>query len=370
MAISFFIGHHKTGSTALQAHFARHRIEYLRRGLLYPMVESRGMAVMMAEAISGQSHFDKFPSLNLREPHNALAFRLLNEAIGEEIPPWHPNLPSGMDMFRTIQAQIVALKPAQVVLCSEVMSRFPLEGAAQIMPRLSANFGNEEINLVLNLRRPDLYLASWHLQRLKFGHHLVPLRLGGYGEYLTGAHFRYDAIVVGYARALPHARIFLRNYDDVRAKGGSIPDFMAQIEVEPIPHEEERSVNASVPYALGEVVRLMGLRAPKLVLPLVNYIIAAGDRIAVPRNEEVELFGPDHRATLMKAFAPIHRAISERAGGTDFFPDIEAMGQVAPMPELIAAEIGLALLKADIAEFGEGALRSAVLSMGLEAVTV
>lgn len=367
MKFSIFIGHHKTGSTSVQAHFARHRLDYLRRGVLYPMVEGQGMATLLAEALAGEGMDARTSGLNLREPHNALAFRLLQEAGGIPVPPWHPHLPSSHQMFRTIAMQISMLRPEHVVLCSEVMSRLPMEWGDKIMPRLSSNFGAHDLTLVMNLRRPDHYITSWHMQRMKFGHGLQPLRHGAWEEYRPGAHFQYEQVLAGYQAAFPQARLILRNYDLVRASGGSVGDFLGQIGLDPGAPVEEVKANGSVPHALCEVNRLLTLKAPGVVHAFVDHVRRAAGRLALPPSDEVEMFGPLQRATMVEAFAPIHEALSARVGAP-FFPDIDDMARLRPIPEIEAARIGLAAIKADIAEYGDhDGLKGAMAEMELEA---
>ena len=134
----------------------------------------------------------------------ALAFVLLSEATDFVVPNWHKNLLSGFQMLQLIEEQINAIDPDHTILCSEVMTLFSEQGWAKIMPRIRRRFSRYETTIVLNLRRIDEYLASWHLQRLKFGSTHDPLRLGAQRLYHRTAHFRYDQIVYRWAGALPH----------------------------------------------------------------------------------------------------------------------------------------------------------------------
>ena len=77
MKVAFFIGHHKTGSTALQSYLASHYLALLQAGILYPAVESKGVANNLKILLHRQEDTDP-TDLNIREPHNALGSRLIN----------------------------------------------------------------------------------------------------------------------------------------------------------------------------------------------------------------------------------------------------------------------------------------------------
>ena len=77
MTFAFFIGHHKTGSTALQTYLANNYLTLLRQGILYPAVDAEGSAANLAAAIKGRDDMVNLGRMNVREPHNALAFRIL-----------------------------------------------------------------------------------------------------------------------------------------------------------------------------------------------------------------------------------------------------------------------------------------------------
>lgn len=347
MHVTFFIGHHKTGSTSLQGYLANNYLTLLKEGILYPAVEAEGMACNLAAVLAGRNPRPEYGQFSVREPHNALSFRLLNEANDFPIPAWHPNLPTGFQMFHMIERQILALKPDHLVLCSEVMTRLADRGAKKMMTRITNRFGHFDATIYLNLRRIDEYIASWHLQLLKFGTPVKPLRDGAHANYYPRVHFRYDTIVEQWKKALPNANLVVRNYNDVLKAGGTVVDFFAQSPIPHVPQAEDDRLNSSIPHCMAEIVRQGNLSHPAHRLAIQGYIEEAMSRISVPRNSEVEMYGAEHRAALLEAFEPVHAALSHSLGLSEFFPDMAAAAQCRPIPEMEAAREALAALKAD-----------------------
>jgi hypothetical protein len=350
MKLTLFIGHHKTGSTSLQTYLADNYEHLLSKGILYPAVEAKGVAANLASLLRGQDH--KGPmDINIREPHNALAFALLNEATDFVIPDWHKNLPSAFQMLQLIEEQINAIHPDHTILCSEVMTLFSEKGWAKTMPRIRARFGRYDTTIVLNLRRIDEYLASWHLQRLKFGSTHDPLRLGAQRFYHRTAHFRYDQIVYRWSDALPKARLVVRNYSDVVRSGGTIADFFQQSQINYELEDSTLNLNASIPYAMAEIVRKANAQISQHRQEMISYIMSAIERIRYASNQEVELYGQKQRDWLTKAFAPVHRNLSAHLGVTNFFPDMDDAAKCRAIPELDAANDALAALRKDMHDF-------------------
>lgn len=355
MKVAFFIGHHKTGSTSLQNYLANHYLSLLRQGILYPAVESEGISANLATALRGQdTEIDPW-CFNQREPHNALSFRILNEANGEQMPEWHPDLPNGFQMLVLIEKQIQALQPKQVVLCSEIMTRFAGKGMRKMLPRMANRFGRHDCTVVLNLRRIDEYIASWHLQRLKFGHPINPLRHGAQAHYYPLVHFRYDRIVEDWKQHFPQAQMVARNYDDVKRAGGSVVDFFAQAGIDHVPVDADQQSNSSIPHAFAEIARLANVHAPELCHALQAYLQGASERVAYAPNSKVELFGQANRDGLLAAFESVHAGLSKSLGVAAFFPDLEAARICREIPEMEAARAALDALRQDAPDHCENA---------------
>lgn len=338
MKATLFIGHHKVGSTALQDYLWRNAALLLRQEVLYPATESEGAALMLRQALTGQPDHDGLPPapFNAREAHNALAFRLLNEAQGSPIPPWHPQLPSGAQMLVGIENQIRHLAPAHLLLCSEVFANFGTAGPGPIQ-RVARVIYGAEVTVCCTLRRPDEYLASWHAQRLRFGHVVPPLSDGGVAAHAGTIHLDYRRILDGWLAAFP-GQVSIRNYAEVLAAGGSIPDFLAQAGLTPpaIP-VADRAINGSIHPALSEFARAGNRFLPRpLAQRYCEFLIVAADDLPVPPRSDVEPFGPAARADLLARFAPVADWLDGLRGAA-FFPDLDEAARCRPIPLVEAA---------------------------------
>lgn len=348
MKLLLFIGHHKVGSTSLQDFLWRNAAALLRAGILYPMVESDGHARMVRQAMLGP---DPGPQpWNAREAHNALAFRMLFEAVQYPVPPWHPDLPSVHQMEVSIRNQIRVHQPRAVILCSEVFANFGA-WAPGLIGQLGRLFEGAEVSLHCTLRRPDQYLSAWHAQRIRFGDRVDPLRAEGLEEYRGTIHLDYALLLEPWLTAFPSARLSLRNYADVVAAGGSVADFVAQSGLAfPPGLAPERRVNPSIHPALLEYARCA---APHFAQPQIerfcDFLIAVSDELGAPPREEIEMFGAANRAALLDAFAP-SEAFLDALSGTPFFPQLARAAVPCRVPEVEAARAVRAPLLARLRE--------------------
>ncbi|MDU9006557.1 hypothetical protein [Sedimentitalea todarodis] len=332
MKVITFFGHHKVGSTALQAFFARNHLALLRRGILYPAVEVEGLAQSLAGALNP----DRPPALdrmNVREPHNALAFRMLAQATGGKPPDWHGNLPAVAQMIRALRLQADYLQPHTVILCSEVMSNFG-SNHPRLIDTLRGIFPDATHELYCVLRRPDEYLTSWHAQRLRFGDKVSALSDKAARSYFAGIHFDYKRLLVPWIKRFADSTLHLRNYADVLAAGGSTEDFLARCGIglgpDLIPAGR---ANTSLPRAAMELARRANLDLPaEQARILRQYLLEHGDRLNPVKNADVEMFGPDLRADMARRFAPVHDYLSALTG-QPFFPDIDQLSTPRPIPE-------------------------------------
>lgn len=332
MKVVLYFGHHKVGSTALQAFLARNWARLAAAGILYPAVESEGMARNLADAL-GQADVPGLDAMNVREPHNALAFQMLAQANKGKAPDWHGNLPSVGQMIRALRMQEKYLRPHTILLVSEVMSNF---GARHpnLIARLQEIFPLAEFELYCVLRRPDEYLASWHGQRLRFGEAVPALQDEALKIYGNSIHFNYRRMVAPWLRHFEGATAHLRPYAAVRAAGGSPEDFLATVGVDfPKGLVTVGEANLGIPRAAMEIVR-RGNRdlPPEAARALVQAILTLPATVRPVPNGDVELFGAAMRARLAAEFAPIHDWLSEVAG-KPFFDDIAELGRVRPVPE-------------------------------------
>jgi len=343
MKVILYFGHHKVGSTALQAYLARNALTLLGHGILYPAVESEGMSHLLAQAL-GKHKKPALGCMNVREPHNALAFRMLAGKTGGKTPPWHGTLPGLPAMLNTIRHQVEILQPHTLILCSEVFSNFGA-GHEDLIAKLHGLFPEGDWELYCALRRPDEYMTSWFGQRLRFGDKLEPLSSPG-GVQTSSIHFDYRRMVEPWLREFSEAPLHLRNYSDILAVGGSVQDFIAQVNCGfPKGLSLKGPSNKGLPRAAYEIIRRGNHDLPpEQAQALREFFLTAPETLSPVRNSDVELFGAEQREALADAFTPIHDYLTGLTRQAAFFPDIEEMRTPRPVNVAEATEQLLAKL--------------------------
>lgn len=371
MKLIAFLGHHKVGSSALQTYLGRNALALLRRDILYPAVEGQGLATLLSMALSNpDGTMPDWPEgidqpVNLREAHNALAFAMLAEHRGKDVPPLHEGLPRSGDMLRIIERQIEVFSPEVTILAAEVFANFaPI--SPKLIRRLLRSFSGAEITFTATLRRPDEYLVAWHGQRMRFGQKVAPLP-AALDNYVRNLHFNYRKMLEGWITACPEADLRLRTYDDVRQAGGSVQDFMNGFGL-PLPEDPARipRVNESLHRAFFEIARQANATLPPGAgQELFQRLLGLGGHPDLPDRNEIEMYGAEARARMADAFAPIHDWLGEVSGRAPFFEDVEEIGRMRPVPEYDAARAALAILRGPAgAELPEG-LREFLASLEL-----
>jgi hypothetical protein len=335
MRVIVFIGHHKTGSTALQAHLARHAPAALRAGILYPSVTQEDQTAF--DWIFDAGDAEQPLSRNVSEAHNALAFSMIHDHNpAAPVPPFHSNLPSTGEMFSLIRRQIARYRPHTLVLASEVFANFTAISPALIadlVDGLGLNRSGAEIELFASLRRVDDYLASWHAQRLRMGQKVPPLPKA-LPVYQRGVHFDYRLMLEGWQQVLPQARLTLAPYDRALRAQGMPRAFAEEMRLD-LPGLEgaPRRANTGLHRGLLEIAR-QGARAlepgeaHKLFLTLMDLT----PELDLPVSQDVELWGAEARAQMLADFAPIHDWLSGQYGQV-FFPDLDEIGVSRPLRE-------------------------------------
>jgi len=334
MRVILFIGHHKVGSTSLQDFLSRNAVPLAQAGILYPSVDFEGMALMLAAAVTGRDLEESLP-INAREPHNALAFKMLAEHRKGKVPPFHKGLPSTRQMFRAIRKQIEFLNPDTVILAAEVFANFaPTD--PDLIARLRDSFPDADFTVIATFRRIDEYVASWHGQRLKFGHGPAPLRDGGAQPYFAGIHFDYRLMLKGWMDTMPNARFILRDYSAVRAAGGSVADFAMQTGLRlPLGLQGEQRTNESLHRGVYEIARLGNQALPRpQAAKLRRFLRQVTSELGLPPSGDIELFGEQNRQIMAERFAPVQSFLGEAAARDPFFADHNEVGKLRPIPEL------------------------------------
>ena len=333
MKVILYIGHHKVGSTALQVFLSQNSHRLLQAGILYPAVEMQGFSHLLAKAVSKGDTPAYLPA-NLREPHSALAYRLINDVSERPIPPQFKMLPAAPQMMHALRSQIEQLEPHTVVLCSEAFANFG-EVDPGLIPRLRTAFPEADLEIYCAFRRPDHYLIAWHGQRLKVGEKLPPLREIGHYEYAHTIHFNFRKVIEAWHQHLPEARFILRNYADILAAGGSPQDLMAQTGVDwPEDLLPTGKPNRSLPLAAMEIVRRANHELPKpLAHQFSQYMMQKTTHFTSEPDDRIEMFPPGVRAQLLEDFRPVHAYLSQLGNQAAFFPDIEDIAHDRPVSE-------------------------------------
>lgn len=336
-----FLGHHKTGSTALQDFLARNSQTLAKHGVLYPYVDFEGAAFNLYGTRT--QTLDDLP-LNVREPHNAWAFSLLEQNGKRRIPEFHRKLPSLKQMEHALEQQLRFLRPHTVVLASEVFANFGAD-APDLISRIAERFPAKTVTLYASFRRIDEYLVSWYGQQLKFGAKLPPLE-EQWKRYLPTIHFDYSKVLRGWKSAFPNADIRLRNYEDVR-RVGIVEDFFAQMDL-PMPQETifAKRSNLSIHPVFLELQRLSNrILPPERAARMRDRLQKASLRIEAPKAFDIELYGDVLRSEIADQFTPIDRALGIRAGRSEFFGESIDIRRTRPVPyrevtEHIVKELG------------------------------
>lgn len=361
MKVIFYIGHHKVGSTALQVFLSQNWHRLAQAGILYPSIESRGFANNLRRALRGS---DKAAVLgvNIREPHSALAYKMMSDVSDRKVPAQFQYLPPTGQMFQALRNQVLTMHPETVILCSEAFANFG-EVEPDLIGRLCRVFPGADFEVYCALRRPDDYLVSWHGQRLKVGEKLQPLAHGGLHPYLETIHFDYRKVVQAWADNVPKGKLILRNYADILKAGGSPQDFMDQTGANyPDGLLPAARANKSLPLAAMEVVRRGNHELPQHAARALCHTLLALDPGSVPvPNGDVEMFRSEQRETIAELLAPIDRDVAALAGTNVFFAERQDIMRSRAVPAVEAANQLIASL--DPAGFEDSVARDYIIRL-------
>ncbi len=319
MKLTLHIGHYKTGSTAVQEHFARNRGAYRRRGLLYPKT---GKVVRS------------------RRCHSAVAFQELH-AAGRKVARWYAATDEFRDfaagnrppLLAAMRSEIEAKRPDQVLISTEEFIRFggrrgiPQRAAA----RLFEGFGAESVHIVCYLRRPDSYLEAWYNQLIKAGR--SPKRLAKNLErFMPTVHVQF-AQAVEYWAGLPGVtRVSLRRYekaaDDLI---GDVVDTVGAPDVGEGKREPQADPNPRLPDQFVEFARRFNKRHGA---GNDNLTATLSGLASDPAIGSVPVYSLDRaaRERLLDVFRPIDRRLADLAGtGSAFFDDLDEIVEIDPV---------------------------------------
>ncbi|NND02425.1 MAG: hypothetical protein HKN91_06515 [Acidimicrobiia bacterium] len=317
MKLTLHIGHYKTGSTAVQDHFARNRASYRKHGLLYPKT---GRAVRS------------------RRCHSAVAFQELHTAE-RKVARWY----AATDEFRAFAAgkrtplldamiqEIATKQPDHVLVSTEEFIRFggPRGVPQTAAARLVEAFGADEVHILCYLRRPDRYLEAWYNQLIKGGR--SPKRLArNLDRLIPTVHVQF-ADALAYWAQLPNvSRVTVHRYEN--AADNLIDDVVAAIEAPDLGDLRKSAsaadVNPRLPDQFVEFARRANKQLPGGAADRAATLsqLAADSQIgSVP----VYFLDLQARQRLLELFRPIDQQLADIAGtGATFFSDLEEMTEI------------------------------------------
>ena len=341
MDVIIFIGHHKVGTTSLQNFLAVNSRYLKKQGVLYPGVDNQRsplnrhfIARQVIARLRGEPAYRRL-TINAREPHNALAFKMISERWKNEWEiPFHHNIRPVNELFAHIQSQIDRSQPHTVVLCSEAFANFS-GVSTELICRLRGEFPGAHFRIFCTLRRVDEYLVSWYGQLLRFGHRLPGFRDGWMDQITDTIHFDYRKLLQGWLEVFPDAEFRVRPYTQVLASGGSVQDFL---QLSGIPRGGAVSavdgLNSSIPPLFYEVCRQANHRLAAADAEVLRQQLSReGLAAAEQYPDQVELFGAELRRELYERFAPIHDFLGQFSPGADFFADQAEMLETVGVSE-------------------------------------
>lgn len=339
MKTFLLIGHHKVGTTALQRQLATNIGAYRDAGVLYPVVDSLGLEHLLT-SMSGQpgSDSDSELSINAREPHNALAFRILAEQKSAKVPAYHPKLPSSAQQTLTILAQQRALQPQATLYVSEVMSHFGF-AIPDYLPKFKKQLLlGPNLHIIIALRRPDEHLQSWYSQSVRMGRkRLPPIREGGFETFKDTIHLQFRRVVEPWLQNFPEATFHAVYYPTVIERGGLVV-FMNNLLREhglniPTSLDSTTLRNKSYHPLLLEPIRRWVKEHGKLSKEQESDAFARGENRSLPDRKQVEIWGKENRIRIFEEFEP-QKVWFDQTFGTDaLFNDFEKTLECLPLED-------------------------------------
>jgi hypothetical protein len=338
MRVIIYLGHFKTGSSSLQRFLASNWRALLYQGILYPSTEAQGAARNLRLLRNGADEPETDTALNILEPHNALALRMKHEEDNHIIPAYYPDLPPAKFMLDNMMRQVTALEPRVVVIAAEVFSVLAETETLDSIRRLAWRLEKFDVTFVCNLRRPDLHIASWDLQRLRFGLPVPPLREHGFSSYINSVHLDYIRLLTAWQTHFPNATFVVRNINDVRRTGGTVKQMLRLLDVpNPAILTDIPDQNPSIPRAFSMAARnVLDVLPAESARPLIRAIGDAGPEVPHIDDGKIELFGRPNRVMMSERFGPIHEKLNAMTGAAPFFPDVAEMLNVNPISDVQA----------------------------------
>ncbi len=285
------IGQQKTGTTSIQTALVADRPRLAERGILYPDTgHARGR------------------NGGLRPSHNALV-HLLEGRSGAGM--WQP-----LDQVEAeLHAQLADQDPQTVVISAEhaIMAADQGEDVAGAL----AGIVEGERDIVAYIRRPDLFLSSFHRQLVRLGvPRLAPLHEPERLDFLFGTcQLDHRRAIEDHLRHGGTPRIV--DFEAVDDAVGHFYDLVLGLDDPP----EVGRTNPSVPMVFANLALAHVVNHGRLEQHQIQALIDHGER------EKVDLLGPANRRRLLDWYRPQDRWLGSLVGTDGFFDDLDAMAE-------------------------------------------
>lgn len=340
----FYIGGHKTGSSSLQEYLTLNAHKLLERGICHPFVEPDGLAYDHARSALNWHPTDL--TFKIKSPHNHIAYKMLAELDKSyKVPQRYRPLPPSSTMMQICRSMMEWTGAETLLLCSEVFIQFGIR-APQAVNRLLRRSGVDQAQVYAVLRRPDLYLASWQSQLLKFGSKTGRLSDDTIQRFVGTCHLDFHAAVAPWQARVGEGNFTLVNYAELRAQGGSIGHFTARYGIDIADPVQATPQNTGLPYAAYETIRRINAEVRDHRNHMTRWVGQRAATLDLPPNGQVELFGQDNRRWLVDRFRAEDAKLAALVGRERFFDDLEAGLEVNPVPEAEASEAAFAAIRA------------------------
>lgn len=283
------IGQQKTGTTSIQTALVMDRPRLAEASILYPDTgHARGR------------------NGGLRPSHNALV-HLLEGKSG-------PGMWQSLDEVEAqLHGQIAELDPETVVLSAEhgIMAADQGTDVAAAL----AGIVDGEREIVAYLRRPDLFLTSFHRQLVRLGvRRLAPLHEAERLEFLqTTCQIDHRRALEDHLRHGGTPRLV--NYEHVDDAVGHFYEHSLGLADPP----QVGRTNPSIPMVFANLALTHVVQHGRLAQHQIQALLDHGER------DKVDLLGPANRERLLAWYTPQDRWLGSLVGQAHFFDDLEAM---------------------------------------------
>lgn len=323
----YHLGLHKTGTTSLQLVLWRMRKTLAQHGILYPPATPQARALFEAEDGEGP------PPLNAYMSHNALAYRMIADALPDfRFPAVHAPMEDATTTLAGIAAMARERCADTLVFCSEDLARAGL--MAPSVPQHFANrFGQADTVLIAAIRRPDQAIAAWQTQMLRFHAPFPALRDTGTQGFLGQVQFEYRAALDPWCTTFPEADTQFLPYADLCLLGGAVRG-LAELGGITLPEDDSTALHANpgLPHVLMELGRLGLASLPRAsATALRHHLEGVPARLRLPADAEIDLFTPEQREIMFRSFAETHHWLSQISGRVPFFDDLDEIRRPRPV---------------------------------------